>query len=54
VKDENYPTEWRAEARDDAGEGACYVVIFAGLRAELRAREYAQWKNAPAPFARPR
>ena len=54
VKDENYPTEWRTEAIDDAGEGECYVVIFTGPRAEERAREYARWKNEPAPLARPR
>jgi len=53
VEDENCPNEWRAEAIDDAGEGECYVVIFAGARAEERAREYAQWKNEP-PRARPR
>jgi len=53
VEDENCPNEWRAEAIDDAGEGECYVVIFAGPRAEERAREYAQWKNEP-PRARPR
>jgi hypothetical protein len=47
IKDENNPTDWRAEAIDDAGEGECYVVTFTGPRAEERAREYAQWKNGP-------
>lgn len=37
VKEGNYPTEWRAEAIDDAGERECYVVIVAGPRAEERA-----------------
>jgi hypothetical protein len=47
IEDGNNPTDWRAEAIDDAGEGECYVVTFTGPRAEERAREYARWKNEP-------
>ena len=27
IEDENNPTDWRAEAIDDAGEGECYCAV---------------------------
>jgi ferredoxin-thioredoxin reductase catalytic subunit len=39
IQDQIYPTDWRAEAINEAGE--CYVVIFSGPNAEERARQYA-------------
>lgn len=39
------PTEWRVEAVE-LDEGRCYIAIFSGPDAEVRAREYAAWKAA--------
>ena len=38
--DHNGTGDWRVEAIDHESEGECYVVIFSGPNAELRAREY--------------
>ena len=46
AEDKLYPGDWRAEATDHESEGECYIVIFAGLKAEERAREYAEFKNS--------
>ena len=35
--------EWRVEAFDD--DGRCFVTIFAGPDAKLRAEEYVRWKR---------
>mgnify|MGYP001572085326 CR=1 FL=1 len=40
------PEEWRAEAIDHEGDGDCYVVLFSGPNAQIRASEYATWKTA--------
>ncbi len=42
-EDKVYPGSWRAEAFDS--EGGCYVVIFSGPHAEIRAKDYAFWIN---------
>lgn len=39
---------WRVEAIDYERDGACYVTVFYGEDSELRAREYANFKNANA------
>lgn len=44
TQDQDHPRDWRVESTGSDGE--CYVVIFAGPKAEERAREYAGWKNA--------
>ncbi len=46
AEDKLCPGDWRAEASDYDSEGECYVVIFAGPKAEERAREYADFKNS--------
>jgi len=38
--------QWRVEAINHAGEGECFVTIFSGPDAEIRAKEYATWKNS--------
>jgi hypothetical protein len=38
AEDRDEPGEWRVEYFDE--DGACYVTIFAGPRAEPRARAY--------------
>ena len=48
LQDPDNPTDWRAEAIDDAGDGECYVASFSGPQAEERAREHGRWKNRPA------
>jgi hypothetical protein len=35
--------DWRVEAFDE--EGRCHMATFSGPLAEVRAREYAAWKN---------
>ncbi len=42
-RDKENPEDWRVEDNDADGDGACAVTIFAGYRAEERAREYADW-----------
>lgn len=42
------PGEWRVEFIDDKGEGEIEVTLFSGRTAELRAKEYAAWKNRQA------
>ena len=44
-EDKEVAGDWRVEAIDSAS-GSCYIVIFVGLDAEFRAREYAGFKNA--------
>jgi len=39
-------SDWVVEAYDMESEGECYCATFYGMRAEDRAREYAEWKNA--------
>ena len=39
------PNEWRVEAIGANGE--CYVTLFSGPDAEVRARQYAQWMTSP-------
>jgi hypothetical protein len=38
-EDHRGSTEWRVEYFDD-DDGGCYVTVFAGPEAELRARQY--------------
>jgi hypothetical protein len=38
VEDRNDTAEWRVEYLDD--DGGCYVTMFAGPKAEQRARDY--------------
>ena len=42
-QDKEHPEDWRVEDNDADGSGACELTIFAGHRAEERAREYAEW-----------
>jgi hypothetical protein len=42
-QDKKDPQAWRVEDNDADDDGACEVTIFAGYRAEERAREYAEW-----------
>ena len=42
---EGTPDEFRVEGIDYEHEGVVYVTIFSGPDAELRAREYARFKN---------
>lgn len=42
---------WRVEAFGDSGE--CYVTVFAGDDAELRARRYAAWVSNEAEAFNP-
>ena len=46
VASEGIPDEWRVEGVDHDRGGIVYVTIFSGPDAELRAREYASFKNA--------
>jgi hypothetical protein len=46
AQDKHSPNEWRVEAIDFDGDGDCFVTLFGGPQAELRAREYAAWKQA--------
>lgn len=41
--DEVVPCAWRVEVIEANGDGSCRVTIFAGDKAEERAREYADW-----------
>ena len=41
----NLQDEWRVEAIDDANDGAVQVALFSGPIGEIRAWEYANWKN---------
>lgn len=46
VQSKDQPGEWRVEATNETGDGEVFVTIFSGPKAEERAREYAEWKNA--------
>lgn len=46
IPDRNCPTDWRVEAIDFEGDGDCYVAIFCGKNAEIRAKEYAGWMKS--------
>ncbi len=43
IRDRQNADNWRVESIDT--EGRCYVVIFSGPDAELRAQEYWEWKR---------
>jgi len=40
-EDRQVPGQWRVESIDFDSEGECYVTIFSGPKAEMRARAYA-------------
>jgi hypothetical protein len=42
-EDKRQSQDWRVEAFDD--DAGCYVTIFSGPDAKLRAQEYAAWKS---------
>jgi hypothetical protein len=43
-KDKTGLNEWRVEAFD-MESGDCFVAIFSGPQAQIRAEEYANWKT---------
>lgn len=45
VRDRTDRDTWRVEAIDYDDEGQIFVALFMGPKAELRAREYAAFKN---------
>ena len=45
VASEEMPDEFRVEGIDYEREGMVYVTLFSGPDAEMRAREYARFKN---------
>ena len=45
VQSHGVPEEWRVEGIHRNGD--CFVTLFSGPEAELRAREYAAWKAGP-------
>jgi hypothetical protein len=46
VQDRNSPNDWRVEAID-IKSGDIYVTVFSGPLAQVRATEYASFKNNP-------
>jgi hypothetical protein len=46
VQSRDSPDEWRVERIDHEGDGEIEVTIFSGRDAAVRAKEYADWKNA--------
>lgn len=48
-KDIRWPDDWRVEEKRTNNEGGrvLSIALFSGPNAELRAREYATWMNAP-------
>lgn len=46
VEDQLQSGSYRVEAIDSEGDGEVYIAIFVGPDAEMRAEEYAGWKNA--------
>jgi hypothetical protein len=46
VEDRNHPGDYRVEAIDHDGDGEVFVTIFSGPDAQIRAEEYADWKNS--------
>jgi hypothetical protein len=38
--------DYRVEAIDNDSDGEIYVTIFSGPDAQIRAEEYARWKNS--------
>ncbi len=40
IPDKEIIDVWRVEAHDEESEGECYVTIFSGPYAEIRAKEY--------------
>ena len=49
---EGFPPQWRVEALD-TDTGGIYIAIFDGPGAQLRAVEYAAFKNGAMPVAVP-
>jgi hypothetical protein len=46
VQSRDSPDEWRVERIDYESDGEIEVTIFSGRDAAVRAKEYADWKNA--------
>lgn len=44
IEDNRHPGDYRTEAVGEDGE--VYTAIFVGPDAEIRANEYADWKNS--------
>lgn len=45
IADKHTLGSWRVEAIDHDREGICYIAVFHGVDAQIRAGEYAAWKN---------
>jgi hypothetical protein len=43
--------DWVVEAINFAGDGEIHTTIFSGISAEVRAREYLDWKTIPVLLA---
>ena len=50
-EDHEVPGQWRVEAFGQSGE--CYMTVFAGDDAEVRARAYANWVETRVEAATP-